>query len=400
MARNIGICLALAAAFLLPGTAAWPTEKRQTKLTLGKVQEQALANAYRVLDGTLSDGLTRLSSCNKDTVAVRREFGDLTKDERKEYTRAVKCILGKPSKLSATKYPGAKSRYDDFVVVHMNMTPSVHATANFMHWHRYYIWAYETALRTECDYKGYQPYWDWAKYPDLVNSPIFNGDDYSMGGNGEPVGNHAGTNIAGVQVPGGPGGGCVTKGPFANLTVHLGPLQPTIDPKLGIKANPRSDGLGDNPRCLRRDVSNFFTKDYLRPEDLLNHITTHTAIGKFQDTLQDPSARQFALHIGGHFSIWGDPGGDVYVSPAEPAFWLHHGQLDRHWWLWANYLDQELQPRTSMYEGGTNWLNPNSARGKPTDLQWLDVAAPRGMDGIPSNQFFSTTAGPLCYVYA
>jgi tyrosinase len=38
----------------------------------------------------------------------------------------------------------------------MNMTPSVHATANFMHWHRYYIWAYETALRTECGYEGYQ----------------------------------------------------------------------------------------------------------------------------------------------------------------------------------------------------------------------------------------------------
>jgi tyrosinase len=23
--------------------------------------------------------------------------------------------------------------------------------------HRYYIWAYETALRDECGYKGYQP---------------------------------------------------------------------------------------------------------------------------------------------------------------------------------------------------------------------------------------------------
>jgi hypothetical protein len=41
-----------------------------------------------------------------------------------------------------------------------------------MHWHRYYIWAYETALRTECDYKGYQPYWDWSKYSDIVNSYV------------------------------------------------------------------------------------------------------------------------------------------------------------------------------------------------------------------------------------
>jgi tyrosinase len=83
-----------------------------------------------------------------------------------------------------------------------------------MHWHRYYIWAYETALRTECGYKGYQPYWDWSKYPDIVNSPIFNGDEYSMGGNGDPV-PHTGMQLGPDKVPAGPGGGCVTTGPFA-----------------------------------------------------------------------------------------------------------------------------------------------------------------------------------------
>jgi tyrosinase len=73
--------------------------------------------------------------------------------------------------------------------------------------------AYETALKTECDYKGYQPYWNWGKYSDLTVSPIFNGDDWSMGGNGEAV-KHAGGFI-GRQVPAGPGGGCVKTGPFA-----------------------------------------------------------------------------------------------------------------------------------------------------------------------------------------
>ena len=38
------------------------------------------------------------------------------------------CILNKPSKLDQTKFPGAKSRYDDFVVVHMNQTMSIHNT--------------------------------------------------------------------------------------------------------------------------------------------------------------------------------------------------------------------------------------------------------------------------------
>lgn len=225
-----------------------------------------------------------------------------------------------------------------------------------MHWHRYYVWAYETALRTECDYKGYQPYWNWAKYPDLVNSPIFNGDEWSMGANGESV-PHAGGFIGGQQVPGGPGGGCVTKGPFGNLTIHLGPVMPTMDPKLGIKNNPRSDGYGDNPRCLRRDVSNFFSASYMRPQDLLDHITSNSAIGKFQDSLQDPAARKTALHVGGHYSVWGDPGGDVYVSPGEPAFWLHHSQVDRHWWQWANYLEAQVKNRASMYEGTTTILH-------------------------------------------
>jgi tyrosinase len=45
-------------------------------------------------------------------------------------------------------------------------------------------------------------------------------------------------------------------------------------------------------------------------------------------------------------------------------------------------------------------MNPNGAKGKPTDKQWLDVLAPKGMDGVPSNQLFSTVAGPFCYVYA
>ncbi|KAG9188059.1 tyrosinase [Alternaria panax] len=128
------------------------------------------------------------------------------------------------------------------------MTPTVHATANFMHWHRYYIWTYETALGTECDYKGY-------------HSPIFNGDEWSMGDNGGPIGSHAGMNLGpGATLPGGPGGGCISQGPFANLTIYLGPLAPTIDPELNIKPNPRADGFGNNTRCHRRDLSNFFTE--------------------------------------------------------------------------------------------------------------------------------------------
>jgi len=37
-------------------------------------------------------------------------------------------MLQKPSKLDPKLFPGAKSRYGDFVVVHMNQTLSIHNT--------------------------------------------------------------------------------------------------------------------------------------------------------------------------------------------------------------------------------------------------------------------------------
>jgi len=111
-------------------------------------------------------------------------------------------------------------------------------------------------LRTECGYQGPIPYWDWPKYASAPqDSPIFNGDDYSMGGNGEYI-PHSGTIL--YPPPGasgdpivldpGFGGGCVNTGPFKNMQVNLGPVAlPNATPG-------PNGGLGYNPRCLKRDV--------------------------------------------------------------------------------------------------------------------------------------------------
>lgn len=102
------------------------------------------------------------------------------------------------------------------------------------------------------------------------------------------------------------------------MNITLGPLMGTMDPALKIPANPQRDGYGNNPRCLRRDVNNHFTQSTLKGSELAAHITSNTAILKFQDSLQNDAGGKTAIHSSGHFSIWGDPGGDVYVSPGEP----------------------------------------------------------------------------------
>ncbi|RYE65120.1 MAG: hypothetical protein EOO81_13135, partial [Oxalobacteraceae bacterium] len=49
-----------------------------------------------------------------------------------------------------------------------------------------YVSTMRDTIRNECGYKGYQPYWDWAKTArtGLLSSPIFDGSDTSMSGNG------------------------------------------------------------------------------------------------------------------------------------------------------------------------------------------------------------------------
>jgi tyrosinase len=66
-------------------------------------------------------------------------------------------MINAPSKFEHGRYPGVVTRYEDFVAVHINQTGTIHGTGNFLSWHRYYVWAYEKALREECGYKGAQP---------------------------------------------------------------------------------------------------------------------------------------------------------------------------------------------------------------------------------------------------
>ncbi|KAF2458395.1 hypothetical protein BDY21DRAFT_342393 [Lineolata rhizophorae] len=384
-ASLLGLSLLTAPSF------AGPISKRAK---INDLADTALENVHKILSGNLTDGSTH-TTCTSENVAVRKEFGDMSEEERADYVRSVNCLLNTPSRLDPEMYPGAVNRYDDFVVLHMNMTPTVHMTANFVHWHRAYVWAYESALRDECGYQGYQPYWDWSKYPDPLESVMFSGSDTSMSGNGEYI-EHEGHRLgmSSDPVPPGKGGGCVQSGPFANMTVNLGPVMVSLD--IEVPANPQSDGYGLNPRCIRRDIGDFFTSQYLLPDQLATHIESTDNVLTFQTTLQTDTAEAYSFHTGGHYTIWGDPGGDFLVSPGDPMFWLHHGQVDRHWWIWQN---QDPEARVQQYEGPTVMMDPSSPEGKLTDVQELAHTAPQGLGVLTSGDLVSTTAGPLCYVY-
>ncbi|KAH8901347.1 Di-copper centre-containing protein [Thozetella sp. PMI_491] len=323
-------------------------------------------------------------TCTKDKLSIRKEWGDISKPERRAYIDAVLCLLKAPSKLDPKQFPGAKSRYDDFVVVHMNQTLTIHNTGNFLSWHRYYIWSWENVLRKECGYKGALPYWDygrWAKDP--LSSPIFDGSDTSLGGNGGGFGGGFG----GMGSGGRTGGGCVATGPFKNMTIYLGPMSPVATPS--PPRNSMSNGYGANPRCLRRDITNTLGMQYGKTSDIATFITSFTKVLDFQNYMQGGSG----IHGVGHFTVSGDPGGDFYISPNEPSFWIHHAMIDRTWVIWQS---QDYKNRMMQMEGGTSMMGFGGKQQSLDDLVDLGVV---GDKVYKIRDLLSSVDGPFCYVY-
>ncbi|KAF2036232.1 Di-copper centre-containing protein [Setomelanomma holmii] len=341
-------------------------------------------------------GYSNSKACTLKNVRVRREWSLLTKPEKLNYINAVQCLAKKPARTPAAVAAGARSRYDDFVVTHILQTMSIHGTANFLAWHRYYLLAYEDTLRNECGYNGYQPYYNWAWWADNPKvSPLFDGSDTSLSGDGAYVPGWNARCFATEQRCSGTispanGGGCVTSGPLKDWITNLGPVQSLSKE---VVPNPQSDGLSYNPRCIRRDT-NPYAAAQTTDDKIVDLLTNYKNISAFQDRMQ--SAGPFlGVHLGGHYTIGGDAGSDFFNSPSDPTFFFHHGMIDRMWWIWQNL---NLETRQRAIAGTSTFLNlPPSRNGTFEDVLSMGYV---GVKNITIGDTMSTLGGPFCYVYA
>ncbi|TDZ33115.1 Tyrosinase-like protein orsC [Colletotrichum spinosum] len=191
-----------------------------------------------------------------------------------------------------------------------------------------------------------------------------------MSGNGAKV-PHPGVQFGSLTIPPADGGGCLLDGPFKDFKANLGPAAPVLN---DVPRNPRQDGLGYNPRCIRRDVNPNSSK-YTTEAHTYNLITQNQNVYWFQTVMQGEMQKgNPGVHGGGHFAIAGDPGGDFYNSPADPAFWLHHGMIDRTWWIWQM---QDLNKRLTEVSGVTSMMGFGSPNGTLNDDIDLSVNAPK-----------------------
>lgn len=177
------------------------------------------------------------------------------------------------------------------------------------------------------------------------------------------------------------------------MTVNLGPLAPQLT---DLKPNPQADGLGYNPRCLKRDINRHAaavtTANYTHAL-----ITKNDNMHWFQTVMEGEFDKgEWGVHAGGHYTVSGDPAGDFYISPGDPAFWLHHAQIDRVWWLWQL---QKLELRLKdLAKTMTMSDMPPTRNGTLDDMNNLGVLA----GDVETRALMSTMGGmdgKLCYIY-
>lgn len=157
---------------------------------------------------------------------------------------------------------------------------------------------------------GALPYWEWGL--DIVNpaaSPVFDGSDTSLGSDGAFI-PHDGLRLRQpfsknlIVLQPGSGGGCVSRGPFHNMTVHIGPA--ALAQYGSEKAFNVSNPLEDLPRCLKRDLNAYVARTYCSFRNTTALITGQKNIRDFGALLQGDDRffpNTLGVHGGGHFII-------------------------------------------------------------------------------------------------
>ncbi|KAH6697748.1 hypothetical protein VD0002_g1531 [Verticillium dahliae] len=344
------------------------------------------------------------SGCTIEKAIKRKEWSSLTRGERRLYIKAVKCLHSRPSKYPRSEAPGARSRFDDFVVTHVQQTMQTFSrgigtsfglmkkrcekSADIVAINRYSLTSSPFPTRSMIAHSRQYEHWPYyASNPH--DSPLFDGSDASMSSDGSKV-PHAGYPWAAYNIPPGDGGGCIMEGPFKDFKVNLGPMVPFL---LDIPANPRPDGLGYNPRCIRRDI-NRVAANFSNEEYTYDLITKETDISSFQTVMQgDFNSLNIGVHGGGHFMVGGDPGGDFYISPGDPSFYLHHAMIDRVWWIWQlRNLDARLAAVAGLTFPSDGSGVRNGTLDDPVDLNVNGREYRLG-------DLLDTMNGPFCYIY-
>lgn len=326
------------------------------------------------------------ATCSADTALTRKEYGSLTDAEKLSFIGAVQCVMAKPSVINDV-VPATTNKFDDYAAVHVNNTLGIHINGVFLSWHRHFVYLMEKELH-DCGFNETLgiPYWNWALYPDLETSPIFDGSETSLGSNGayDPDSGDVYSTPGGTTLPHGTGGGPIVSGPFSNHTVNFQKM-PFDLVFSGLPAN----WTEPDPHLMTRDLNSYGVQTYCNQSDI-DSVLSSEDIATFQSVINGDDNSP-GIHGGGHYSI-GATGYDFFGSPQEPAFYLHHSMIDKVWTDW-----QAVDPakRRYVYYGTSTIFNGNAT----ADVVNSTVIDYGRLGSTTVGEVQDPQAGVYCYQY-
>ncbi|KAH7374685.1 monooxygenase [Plectosphaerella cucumerina] len=333
----------------------------QSIISLFAMAATAAGSAIPRADGTCTDPV------------VRKEWRELTDGEKAEYIRAAVCLRGLP-KAKYAEIDAVTTRLDDLVWTHFSLNSEIHFVANFLPWHRWYVQLHEDLLRTECGYKGVQPYWDWsidADKVDVPNSAVFD-PVTGFGGDGKKTGS---------DVPGFTR--CVVDGPFANTNLTLGMGSPDVNLD------------GDQLHCFTRQFNGGMGNDE-NGETIIGDMQATAYDSKVMETIygfktyaEMHNMLEGLPHAQIHSVIFGDMGPST--SPNEPLFFLHHANVDRAWAKWQGRNATRLADYTGFNDAAKTI---SASLNDKMPVMQLAETEPVVKD------YMDIQAGALCYTYS
>jgi tyrosinase len=318
-----------------------------------------------------------------DEIRIRKNAKDLTEYEKWSYTDAIRQLKAAPSPYSDTL-----SYYDSFVRFHQMAVELktqryldsgcddngnfgvAHANPAFPPWHRKLLIVYEDALREVSGRNITLPYWDWT---DPASTAATFAPDL-MGGNGDPNEEWA-----------------VTDGPFqkgvfqVNLKTTIASYQGQNDydhlvrnfaatlPDLGLPGYPVS--LPTVPEVeFAYSLTEYDVAPYTPEAD------PNVSFRSYLEGFKNPVSSGQRMHNIGHDWIAGffqvpvdsleldtivngcqtvivrndtrvgsmEP---LDVSPNDPAFFMHHANVDRIWYFWQQIGDNLYKYTNSGMQG-------------------------------------------------
>ncbi|KAI1385121.1 Di-copper centre-containing protein [Hypoxylon trugodes] len=263
---------------------------------------------------------------------------DLTSTEKLEYIKGDLCLMSTPAKAGIH---GAKTRWDELQYAHIVQVSYVHFVGAFLPFHRYFLTVHEHLLKTECNYTGPIPYWDeTSDVGNIKESTIFDVET-GFGGNGTGL------------------SGCIADGPFANITLRFREDKTTKE------------------YCISRHLNDRALEGANK-----DNIDACLAAEKFTDVWSCLEGRP---HGAGHGGVSGTMV-NLFLSPGDPIFYLHHGFLDKLWWDWQSL---NLSMRLNEIGGNNTSSGPGFGPGPGSNF----TRNPFGNGSFPLPPGFPPTNG-------